>query len=132
MNCIKCNAPNAPEARFCKNCGTNLVPAQPDAKSDNYTITALLVIIGVEYGLSLIMFFLNKFFIPVVLDNGGTDLVSLTYNTFGWVSDIITLAVILFFLVNVKNDKVKTALVIFLILRFIFIIGYRAMPLFNL
>lgn len=128
MNCQKCNTPNSPEARFCKNCGANLIPAQSNILSDSYTITALLVIIGVEYVLSLFMFLLNKFFIPQIMNSGSSDQVSLIYNIFGWVSDIITLGVLLFFMVTLKNNKVKTALAIFLILRVVFMIGYRAVP----
>lgn len=131
MNCPKCNTPNAPEARFCKNCGTNLVPAQSNLVSDNHTINSLLIIIGVEYVLSLFMFLLNKFFLPLLMNNGSSDQISLTYNIFGWVSDVITLGVILFFMVTLQNNKVKTALVIFFILRIIFMVGYRAIPLLN-
>lgn len=131
MNCPKCNTLNAPEAKFCKNCGTNLAPDQSDAKSNNYTIKALLVIMGVEYVFSLFMFLLNKLFIPQLLNGSSTDQLPFIYDTFGWVSDIITLCVILFFMVTVQNNKVKTALIIFFILRIIFMVGYRAMPLLN-
>lgn len=129
MNCIKCNAVNAPEAKFCKNCGTSIITPEMQTKTDNQTIKALLIIIGVDYLLSTIMFLIQKLVTPFVSDNGGDFAqIDLIYKVYGWTSDIVTLAVMLFFLVTIKNQTVKTALIVFIILRFIFMIGYRLFP----
>ena len=128
MNCVKCNTPNIPEARFCKNCGTNLITPEVQAKSDGQAIKALLIIIGVDYLLSLAMFIIQKLVTPYVSWNGGFS-IDLIYKIYGWTSDIVSLAVLFFFLLTLKNNTVKTALVVFIILRFIFMIGYRLMSL---
>ncbi len=36
MNCIRCNAPLIPEARFCRNCGTPVSTVIPQPATDNY------------------------------------------------------------------------------------------------
>ncbi|MEQ7800307.1 zinc-ribbon domain-containing protein [Pedobacter sp. ASV1-7] len=132
MNCTKCNTPNAEEAKFCKNCGTNIVPYQSDEKTSEQSIRALLIIIGIEYFFSAIMFLIQKFIFSSALSNGNGENIDLIYKTYGWTSDIVSLAAILYFMVTLTNNKVKTALVIFFILRVIFMIGYRAVPFFDL
>lgn len=131
MNCIRCNAPNAPEAKFCKNCGTTMITPEIQAKNDHQTIKALLIIIGVDYLLSMVMFLIQKLVTPFVSQNGGDfSRIDLIYKVYGWTSDIVTLAVMLFFLVTIKNQTVKTALIVFIVLRFIIMIGYRVFPFF--
>lgn len=127
MNCVKCNTPNAPEAKFCRNCGANLPIPEVQEKSDEQTIKALLVIIGVDYLLSLIMFIIQKLVTPNISGDGyfGIDTI---YKVYGWTSDIVSLGIMLFFLATIRNNMVKTALIVFIVLRFIFIIGYRVFP----
>ncbi|MNT17304.1 hypothetical protein D3C72_1524460 [compost metagenome] len=132
MNCIKCNTPNAEEAKFCKNCGANIAPSQPSEKNNEQSIKALLIIIGIEYFFSTIMFLLQRFMFSSVMSNDNGENINLIYNIYGWTSDIVTLAAIFYFMVTLTNNKVKTALVIFFILRLTFMIGYRAAPFFNL
>lgn len=132
MNCIKCNTPNAEEAKFCKNCGANIAPSQSSEKNNEQSIKALLIIIGIEYFFSTIMFLLQRFMFSSVMSNGNGENINLIYNIYGWTSDIVTLAAIFYFMVTLTNNKVKTALVIFFILRLTFMIGYRAEPFFNL
>nr|WP_121273695.1 zinc ribbon domain-containing protein [Pedobacter schmidteae] len=125
MNCTKCNAINPPEAKFCRNCGTNLVSPELQAKDDNQTIKSLLIIVALDYLLSLIMFVIQKVITPSMYKEGDMTTVDLIYKFFGWTSDIVSLGVMLFFLVTIKNNTVKGALVIFIVLRFIFMLGYR-------
>lgn len=132
MNCIKCNTPNAEEAKFCKNCGANITPSQSIEKSNDQSIRALLIIIGIEYFFSAVIFLIQKFMFSSAMSDGNAENIDLIYKTYGWTSDIVTLAAILYFMVTLTNNKVKTALVIFFILRFIFMIGYRAVPFFDL
>lgn len=129
MNCIKCNTPNTPEAKFCRNCGANLITPEVQAKSDEQTIKSLLIIIGVDYLLSLVMFIIQKLVTPNISGNGGFVQIDMLYKLYGWTSDIVSLAIMLFFLATIKNNTVKTALIVFIVLRFIFIIGYRIFPL---
>lgn len=132
MNCVKCNTPNAPEARFCRNCGANLITPETQAKSDEQSIKALLIIVGLDYLLSLIMFIIQKLVTPYVSGNGDYSHIDMIYKVYGWTSDIVSLAVMFFFLFTLKNETVKKALVAFIILRFIFMIGYRLMPISTL
>ncbi|WP_316815823.1 zinc ribbon domain-containing protein [Pedobacter nyackensis] len=129
MNCIKCNTPNIPEAKFCKNCGANIITPEIQAKTDNHTIKSLLIIIGIDYLLSTIMFLIQKLVTPYISDSGGDFArIDLIYKVYGWTSDIVTLAAMIFFLATIKNNTVKTALIAFIVLRFIFMIGYRLTP----
>jgi|GEM_PF-2153803 len=131
MNCAKCNTPNLPEARFCKNCGTNIISPEEKSKTDHHTIKALLIIIGIDYLLSVIMFIIQKLVQPYISGDDSFERIDLIYKTYGWGSDIILLAAMLFFMATIKNNMVKTALMIFIILRIIFMIGYRVFPLFT-
>lgn len=129
MNCIKCNTLNAAEAKFCKNCGTSMITPEIQAKIDNQTIKSLLILIGIDYLLSTVMFFIQKLVTPYISDNGGDySRIDLIYKVYGWTSDIVSLGAMLFFLVTIKNNTVKTALIVFIILRFIFMAGYRLTP----
>ncbi|WP_205945259.1 zinc ribbon domain-containing protein [Pedobacter hiemivivus] len=130
MNCIRCNAPNAPEAKFCKNCGTTMITPEMQTKTDHQTIKALLIIIGVDYLLSAVMFLIQKATPLVSHNDGDFARIDLVYKVYGWTSDIVTLAVMLFFLATIKNQTVKTALIAFIVLRFIFMLGYRVFPFF--
>jgi hypothetical protein len=131
MDCIKCNAANLPEARFCANCGSELLPAPLQAKSDEHTIKSLIVIIGLDYLGSIILFLIQKLLVPAMHQNEGISNLSLIYEYYGWTMDIVTIGALLFFLATIKNNYVKTALIVFLILRIIFILGYRVLPLFG-
>ncbi|MNL13385.1 hypothetical protein D3C87_1342910 [compost metagenome] len=123
MNCIKCNAPNLPEARFCGNCGADLAPQVKTA--DNYAIKALLVIMGIEYLSSAAGLLIQKLALPFLSSNGNSDSISFVYSIYGWTSDILAIAALLVFMITVKNNQVKTALIIFFVLRIVFLIGYR-------
>lgn len=130
MNCINCNTPNTPEAKFCKNCGASMITPEIQAKTDHQTIKALLIIIGVDYLLSAVMFLMQKATPLVSHNDGDFARIDLIYNIYGWTSDIVTLAVMLFFLATIKNQTAKTALIVFIVLRFIFMLGYRVLPIF--
>lgn len=129
MNCTKCNTPNAPEARFCKNCGANMVSPELQAQTDNQTIKSLLILIGIDYLLSTVMFLIQKLVTPYISESGGDfSRIDLIYKVYGWTSDVVSLAAMIFFLATIKNNMVKTALIVFIMLRIIFMIGYRLVP----
>jgi hypothetical protein len=132
MNCPKCNTPNPPEAKFCRNCGANIVSPEAQAISDNKSIKALLIIIGIDYLLSTVMFILQKLALPYLSSNGNISQIDLIYKVYGWTSDFVSLTAMLFFLITIKNNTVKTALMVFIILRFIIMIGYRVFPLLSI
>lgn len=133
MNCPKCSVDNLPEAKFCRNCGTNLPLPVSQIKEDSSTIKSLLIIIGLDYLISAVMFIINKAVVPsMYAQSESTSNVNFIYECFGWTSDIVSLAALIYFLVNIKNNNVKTALGVFIVLRLIFMIGYRVFPLIGI
>lgn len=130
MNCVTCDTLNAPEARFCKNCGTAIIKPDLQEQTDAYTIKSLLILLGIDYLLSSIMFIVQKFVIPYSSEAGDYHLVDLIFKIYGWTSDVVTLAALFFFLITIKHQTVKYALVAFIILKVIFMAGNRLSPLF--
>lgn len=128
MNCPQCNTPNLPEAQFCKNCGAALKNSPVQNGSDAHTIKSLLIIMGIDYLISTIMFIIHKVVLPPMYKNGDSEAVNMIYQYFGWTTDIIMIGAMAFFLAVIQNKNVKTALAIFIALRLIFMVGYR---LFN-
>ena len=53
------------------------------------------------------------------------DKVSPIYKYFGWTTDILSVIVLLIFAIIVKNKNARIFLIIFLVLRIVFLIGYR-------
>lgn len=128
MNCSQCNTPNPPEAQFCKNCGAVLKHSPVQAGSDAQTIKSLLIIMGIDYLISTIMFIIHKVVLPPMYKSGDSETVHMIYQYFGWTTDIILIGAMIFFLAVIQNKNVKAALAIFIVLRLIFLVGYR---LFN-
>lgn len=125
MTCNQCKTHNPPEAQFCKNCGAPLKLSPVQNGSDAQTIKSLLIIMGIDYLISTIMFIMQRFILPPLYNSGDTNTISLIYEYFGWATDIILIGVMIFFLAMIQNKNVKIALVVFITLRVIFLIGYR-------
>lgn len=129
MNCLRCNTPNEEGAKFCKNCGMDLtyIPTTENGNS-NQTISQLLLLMGIEYFIYLGWFVLQKAIVPMFFKKDGTtdwDKVSPIYKYFGWTTDILSVLALLIFSIIVKNKKARIFLIIFLVLRIVFLIGYR-------
>ena len=129
MNCLRCNTPNEEGAKFCKNCGMDMTytPSKENANS-NQTVNQLLLLMGIEYFIYLGWFILQKAIVPIFFkkdDIVDWDKVSPIYKYFGWTTDILSVIVLLIFAIIVKNKNARIFLIIFLVLRIIFLIGYR-------
>ncbi len=129
MNCLRCNTPNEEGAKFCKNCGMDMTytPSNENTNS-NQTINQLLLLMGIEYFISLCWFILQKAIVPIFFkkdDIVDWDKVSPIYKYFGWTTDILSVIVLLIFAIIIKNKNARIFLIIFLVLRVIFLIGYR-------
>lgn len=134
MNCPKCNTLNPENAQFCSNCGSilNTRPVQQNTQpttSDEQTIKALLIVMGIDYLCSIIMFIIQKVFISRMYESGSSDYVGTIYQYLGWSIDIITIAAMVFFLAIIKNSRVQMAFGIFLVIKIILLIGYRVFPM---
>jgi hypothetical protein len=129
MNCLRCNAPNELGAKFCRNCGAELGFAPiSQIKNQSQTINQLLFLIGIEYFNYLGWFILQKAIVPIFFKKDDVvewDIVSPIYKYFGWFTDALSLIALLVFSIIVKNQNAKIFLIIVLLLRIIFLIGYR-------
>jgi hypothetical protein len=129
MNCLRCNAPNELGAKFCRNCGAELGFAPiSQIKTHIQTINQLLFLTGIEYFRFLGWFILQKAIVPIFFTKGDVvewDIVNPIYKYFGWFTDAMSLIAVLVFAIIVKNQNAKTFLIIVLILKIIFLIGYR-------
>ena len=106
-----------------------MVSPELQAQTDNQTIKSLLILIGIDYLLSTVMFLIQKLVTPYISENGGDfSRIDLIYKVYGWTSDVVSLAAMIFFLATIKHNMVKTALIVFIMLRIIFMIGYRLVP----
>lgn len=117
MNCLRCNADNGEEAKFCKNCGTDMayVPA-PQNDGLKQSVLFLLVVLGWHYVIFLMYDALNLY----VRKQG-------TYNSPGVITDIYkvadwfntgsTIILMLILAIIVKNDTVRIFLIILVLIR---------------
>ena len=102
-------------------------PSKENANS-NQTVNQLLLLMGIEYFIYLGWFILQKAIVPIFFkkdDIVDWDKVSPIYKYFGWTTDILSVIVLLIFAIIVKNKNARIFLIIFLVLRIVFLIGYR-------
>jgi hypothetical protein len=129
MNCLRCNTENEEGVKFCKNCGMDMTytPLKENTNS-NQTVNQLLLLMGIEYFIFSGWFILQKAIVPIFFkkdDIVDWDKVSPIYKYFGWTTDILSVIVLLIFAIIIKNKNARIFLIIFLVLRIIFLIGYR-------
>ena len=129
MNCLRCNTQNEEGAKFCKSCGMDLnyVPSINNENS-NKTVNQLLLLMGLEYFIYLGWFILQKGIVPLFFKKDGIvdwDKVSPIYKYFGWTTDILSVLILLIFAIIIRNKNARIFLIIFLILRVVFLVGYR-------
>lgn len=99
-----------------------------DSQKAVKTIYQLLILMALEYVISIAWLILQKLVIPVFLKkDGNTDWtkVSLLYKNFGWTMDILSVIAILIFTIIIPNKIARIFLLVFLGLKVIFIINYR-------
>jgi hypothetical protein len=99
-----------------------------DRKKANRTVYQLLILMGIEYVISISWLLLQKVVIPVFFSkNGNTDWtkVSQIYKSFGWTMDILSAITLLIFSIVIPNKIARIFLLVFLGLKVMFIIIYR-------
>jgi len=101
----------------------NYVPSSENGNS-NQTVNQLLLLMGIEYFIYLGWFILQKAIIPIFFKD-DYDKISSIYKYFGWTTDIISVLTLLVFAIIVKNKNARIFLIIFFILRIVFLVGYR-------
>jgi len=104
--------------------------SKTDARKAIKTVYQLLILMGIEYVISIAWFILQKGVIPVFFEKeGDTDWkkISLLYRNFGWTMDILSLIAILIFTIIIPNKVARIFLLIFLGLKILFIISYRVL-----
>jgi magnesium-transporting ATPase (P-type) len=92
------------------------------------TIYQLLILMAIEYVISIAWFILQKVIIPVFFEKeANTDWtkISLLYKNFGWTMDILSVIAILIFSIIIPNKIARIFLLVFLGLKVMLIIGYR-------
>ncbi|MDF3026042.1 MAG: hypothetical protein K0S23_349 [Fluviicola sp.] len=94
------------------------------------TVYQLLILMAIEYVISIAWFILQKGVIPVFFEKeGNTDWtkVSLLYKNFGWTMDILSVIALLIFSIIIPNKIARIFLLVFLGLKVLFIISYRVL-----
>lgn len=102
--------------------------SKTDGQKAIRTVYQLLILMAIEYVISISWFILQKVVIPVFFEkDGNTDWkkLSLLYKNFGWTMDILSVMALLIFTIIIPNKIARIFLLIFLGLKVIFIISYR-------
>jgi hypothetical protein len=126
MNCVQCSSPYSTTDNFCRNCGTPVKYAPPRANNneDNaQAVTLLLVYLCWSFFIALVYFLLNKF---AFRGTGGMN-VGRIYDMMGWFTQGGSFLLLLIFSIIVKSNRVRIFLIIFTVIEFLLIIGYRLM-----
>lgn len=104
--------------------------SKTDGQKAIKTVYQLLILMGIEYAISVAWFILQKVVIPVFFEKGGsTDWkrISLLYKHFGWTMDILSVIAILIFSIVIPNKVARIFLLIFLGLKILIVISYRVL-----
>lgn len=99
-----------------------------DSQNAIKTVYQLLILMAIEYVISIGWFILQKIVIPAVFkkdSNTDWEKVSLLYKSFGWTMDILSVIALLIFTIIIPNKIARIFLLIFLGLKILFIINYR-------
>ncbi|WP_341904141.1 hypothetical protein [Fluviicola taffensis] len=92
------------------------------------TVYQLLILMGIEYVISICWFILQKVVIPIFFEKDGNtnwQKVSLLYKSFGWTMDILSVIALVIFSIIIPNKIARIFLFVFLGLKIIFIISYK-------
>jgi hypothetical protein len=143
MNCQQCNCPNEHNARFCKNCGTllnyNLQPSNPYLNTNaNYSSSELVpaveptlkyfyILCSYDLFRTFMWLILTKVVTPALTETSGSfsKRLSLMYDIYGWLFDLILWILVISFAVVVKNRSAKTFIIIYGIISFLLFLGFR-------
>lgn len=102
--------------------------AKKDSKKAIKTVYQLLILMAIEYVISICWFILQKVVVPVFFEkDGNTDWkkISLLYKNFGWTMDVLSVITMLIFAIIIPNKVARIFLFVFLGLKIIFTISYR-------
>ena len=129
MNCSRCNTQNDDSATSCKSCGTALSYTPLSGYSNsNQTVNQLLLLMGIEYSINVGWFVFQKAIVPVLFKTDGVvdwENVSSIYKYLGLATDILSILVLFVFVMIIKHKNARLILIIFFILKIIFLFGYR-------
>ncbi|MBS1662797.1 MAG: zinc ribbon domain-containing protein [Bacteroidetes bacterium] len=96
-------------------------PATPDSSQ---SVNILLILLSVEAFFSLIWFIIQKVVVPMIIKNDYSS-ISTIYKYCGWVIQSIVILGYIACSIIVKDNRVRTFLLIFLFLKIAFMIGYQ-------
>lgn len=116
MNCSKCGALNAPEAKFCRNCGSALISAQASAMAGNRDIMLLVGYIGWHFFVYIIYGVLSYIVIPVSGSDLGASIGSI-YQFIEWIQSIIDIGFLLVLIFLLRHPKAKMFTGLFLAIK---------------
>lgn len=99
-----------------------------DSQKAIKTVYQLLILMAIEYVISISWLLLQKIVIPVFFKkDGSTDWskVGDLYTHFGWTMDILALIALIIFIIIIPSKVARIFLLVFLGLKIIFVISYR-------
>lgn len=128
MDCLKCNTVNSDEAKFCKNCGTDLYYATPVINNGNLeqSLKYVLIVFGWHYVGFVIWTFINAVVAKYYRENNATGIGDL-YKYTEWFISGTTILLLLVFALIVKNKLARVCFSIFLFIRILMTFSYLLM-----
>ena len=121
MDCLKCNLSYDQNANFCQKCGSNLnefeslSSTNPNPSSD---LKLLCFLIGIELVISVLWMTFSKI-INFYKDFNYS--ITTIYTYAAWLVGIITFITFLIAIINIKNEKIRTFLIICLSIKVLLI-----------
>ncbi len=118
MICLRCNAENSEEAKFCKNCGMDM-SYTPPTKNDTLkqSVLFLLIVLGWHYAMFILWEAIN-FYVRKLTTSGGNNTEVLTiYKVANWFGTGSTVILMLILAIISKNNSLRIALIIFILIR---------------
>lgn len=124
MNCLRCNADNSEEAKFCKNCGMDMayVPA-PKNDGLQQSVLFLLVVLGWHYVIFLMWDAINLYVRKQALHSSATEMANI-YKIADWFGTGSTIILMLVLAIIVKNNTVRIFLIILVLIRIAMTLSY--------
>lgn len=99
-----------------------------DSQKAIKTVYQLLILMAIEYVISISWLLLQKVIIPVFLKKDGRvewRKIGDLYTHFGWTMDILALIALIIFIIIIPSKVARIFLLVFLGLKIIFVISYR-------
>ena len=121
MDCLKCNLSYDQNANFCQKCGSNLnefeslSSTNPNPSSD---LKLLCFLIGIELVISVLWMTFSKI---ITFYKDFNYSITTIYTYAAWLVGIITFITFLIAIINIKNEKIRTFLIICLSIKVLLI-----------